>query len=280
MTEKKITGRANVRDGASLQYTVHGDPNSALPRLALVHTLGLGEFVWDGVVEPLAHQAPARAVILTYDCRGHGKSDIPGAPYNIETFGHDLEDLLEHVGWASAQTKIHVAGASMGGCVAQQLAITRPELVGTLGLIDTTAWFGATAPEAWEGRAKQAEEKGMASLADFQRARWFSDEYQAQQPGVVARTINALIAADVAGFAATCRMLGTVDLRPQLAALRVPTAVIIGEQDLATPLDMSRDLQTRISGATLEIIPRAKHLSFIECADAAAAALGMLIERG
>jgi 3-oxoadipate enol-lactonase len=96
---------------------------------------------------------------------------------------------------------------------------------------------------------------------------------------VVARTLDALAKASVAGFAATCRMLGTVDLRPRLAELKVPTAVIVGEQDLATPLDMSRDLQARIAGATLEIIPRAKHLSFIECAPEAANALGRLLAR-
>lgn len=276
MPEKKITGRARTRDGAELQYTIHGDSSLPLPRLALVHTLGLGEFVWDGVVERLAYRTPPRAVVLTYDCRGHGASSVPGGPYSIEQFGHDLEDLLQHVGW----TQAHVAGASMGGCVAQQLAITRPDMVRSLGLLDTTAWFGAGAPEAWESRAKQAEEKGMASLVDFQRARWFSDEYQKQEPAVVARALDALTKASVAGFAATCRMLGTVDLRPQLAALKLPTAVIVGEQDLATPVDMSRDLQSRIAKATLEIIPRAKHLSFIECAPEAANALGRLLARG
>lgn len=272
----RMTGRTRTRDGIGLQYTIHGDPALPLPRLALVHTLGLGEFVWEGVVERLAFRTPPRAVILTYDCRGHGASDKPAGPYSLEMFGHDLEDLLNHVGWSRA----HVAGASMGGCVAQQLALTRADLVRTLGLLDTTAWFGAGAPEAWEARAKQAEEKGMASLVDFQRARWFSDEFQKQQPGVVARALEALTQASVAGFAATCRMLGTIDLRPRLGALLTPTAVLVGEQDLATPLEMSRDLQQRISGATLEVIPRARHLSFIECAPEAANALGRLIARG
>jgi 3-oxoadipate enol-lactonase len=280
MGGNKRKERVKLRDGVSLQYTLHGNPASTLPRLALVHTLGLGEFVWDGVIERLTNHTPEGAVILTYDCRGHGQSDTPEGPYSLEAFGHDLEDLLNRVGWASSQTKVHVAGASMGGCVAQQMALTRPDVVQSLALFDTTAWFGAGAPEAWEGRAKQAEEKGMASLVDFQHARWFSDEYQAQQPEVVARTLAALSNANVKGFAATCRMLGTIDLRSQLAQLRIPTAVIVGEQDMATPLEMSRDLQSRIAGATLEIIPRARHLSFIERADAAAAALSKLIARG
>jgi 3-oxoadipate enol-lactonase len=265
-----------MRDGVELRYSIHGDAWLPLPRLALVHTLGLGEFVWEGVVERLAGRTPPRAVVLTYDCRGHGASDAPAGPYTIEQFGHDLEDLLNHAGW----TRAHVAGASMGGCVAQQLALTRPDIAQTLGLLDTTAWFGATAPEVWESRAKQAEEKGMASLVDFQRGRWFSDEYQQQQPAAVARTLDALAKATVAGFAATCRMLGTIDLRPRLASLKLPTTVIVGEQDLATPVDMSRDLHARISSSTLELIPRARHLSFIECAPEAANALGRLIARG
>lgn len=276
MGANKTTGRAKTRDGVELRYTLHGDAGLPLPRLVLVHTLGLGEFVWDGVVERLAGRTPPRAVILTYDCRGHGASSTPAGPYTLEMFGHDLEDLLKHVDWPRA----HVAGASMGGCVAQQLAITRPDVARTLGLLDTTAWFGAGAPEAWETRAKQVEEKGMASLVDFQRTRWFSDEFQKLQPDLVAHTLDALTAASVAGFAATCRMLGTIDLRPHLAALKLPTAVITGEKDLATPLDMSRDLQSRIARATLEIIPHARHLSFIECAAEAANALSRLIARG
>lgn len=274
----KISGCANARDGAAIQYTVHGDPGSGLPRLALVHTLGLGEFVWDGVVERLTD----RAVVLTYDCRGHGASSKLGklpakmpAPYSVEQFGHDLEDLLSHVGW----TKAHVAGASMGGCVALQIAISRPDLVQSLGLVDTTAWFGANAPEAWESRAKQAEEKGMASLVEFQRARWFTETFQAERADTVARSLAAFVANDVQSFAASCRMLGAVDLRSQLPALRLPAGVIVGENDGATPPDMSREMARLIPGATLEIIPQARHLSFIECPEITADLLARLIAR-
>ncbi len=265
----KISGHASTRDGAAIHYTVHGDPGARLPRLALVHTLGLGEFVWDGVVERLAD----RAVVLTYDCRGHGASSKSPAPYSVEQFGHDLEDLLKHVGW----TKAHVAGASMGGCVALQIAVSRPDLVQSLGLVDTTAWFGANAPEAWEGRAKQAEEKGMASLVEFQRARWFTETFQAEHADTVARALAAFAANDVPSFAASCRMLGAVDLRAKLPALRLPAGVIVGENDGATPPDMSREMVRLIPGATLEIIPQARHLSFIECPEITGDFLARLI---
>lgn len=275
MANQKNPGRATVRDGATLQYTVHGDPSARLPRIALVHSLGMGEFIWEAVVERLRD----RALILTYDCRGHGASSkvsgqLPG-PYRLETFAHDLEDLMRHLGWPAA----HVAGASLGGSVVLQLAIARPELVQTLGLIDTTAWYGPEAAERWEWRAKEAEEKGLAALIDFQKTRWFSDQFQAQNLQAVARCCSVFLENDLPSFAATCRMLGAFDLRAGLPALRMPAAIIVGEQDYATPPEMSREMEKLIPGATLEVIPAARHLTFVERPEVIAEFLARLIER-
>jgi 3-oxoadipate enol-lactonase len=273
MAHQKKSGRATLRDGASLQYTLHGEGGPRQPRIALVHSLGMGEFVWDSVVERLVE----RALILTYDCRGHGASSKAAGPsaFRMETFANDLEDLLSHVGWDSA----HVAGASLGGSVALQFAILNPGRAQTLGLIDTTAWYGAEAPQKWEWRAKEAEEKGLAALIDFQKTRWFSDHFREQNPAAVEKCCAAFVANDLASFAATCRMLGAFDLRQGLAGLRMPTAVIVGEEDFATPLEMARELEKNITGATLEVIPKARHLTFIERPDVIAEFLSRLIER-
>src|SRR3970040_1132278 len=110
MAHQKKPGRVTLRDGAALQYTLYGEGGPRQHKIALVHSLAMGEFVWDAVVERLVE----RAVILTYDCRGHGASTKTPGPYRLETFANDLEDLMHHVGWDSA----HVAGASLGGSVA------------------------------------------------------------------------------------------------------------------------------------------------------------------
>ena len=271
VTNKKSYGAAAVRDGAKLQYTVHGTEQAGQPRIALVHSLGMSGAVWDGVVE---HLAP-RALVLTYDCRGHGASTKSPAPYLLETFANDLADLLTHVGWSSA----HVAGGSLGGSVALQFAALFPERTQTLGLIDTTAWYGPEGAKNWEARAQDAEQKGLQPLVPIQHTRWFSDHFRAEHPDLVAPCTSVFLANDVACFAATCRMLGSFDLRSMLGALRIPAAIMVGEEDSATPVAMSREMESGIAGATLQIISKARHLTFVERPDVIAQALTQLMQR-
>ncbi|MSO21302.1 MAG: alpha/beta fold hydrolase [Acidobacteria bacterium] len=275
MTHSRKSGNAPLGDGASLRYTLHGEDRPELPKLVLVHSLGMSEVVWDEVVERLVE----RTAILTYDCRGHGASTkllgkSPG-PYRLEGFARDLAALLDHVGWSSA----HIAGGSLGGSIALQFAALFPSRVQTLGLIDTTAWYGAEAPEKWEWRAKEAEEKGLPALIDFQQTRWFSDSFREQHPETVALCRNVFLANETACFVATCRMLGAFDLRAHLAGFHMPVAIAVGEEDYATPPEMARQLESNIAGATMQIIPQARHLTFVEQPALIAEILSRLIDR-
>ncbi len=116
-----------------------------------MHSLALDRSIWDGVVTALGGAVD----VLTYDCRGHGASSKPAGPFTTELFAADLRDLLAAVGWEHAV----VAGASMGGSVALQFAVSYPELLDGLGLIDTTAWYGADAPKSWHERGAKARSK-------------------------------------------------------------------------------------------------------------------------
>lgn len=261
-----------MADQASLHYTLHSTGRAGMPNLVLIHSLGMSGVVWDAVVERLVE----RANVLTYDCRGHGESTKSPGPYRLEGFARDLAALLDHVGWPNAD----VAGGSLGGSVALQFAALFPARVKTLGLIDTTAWYGAEAAEKWEWRAKEAEEKGLPALIDFQQTRWFSDAFREQHPDAVALCRKVFLANETACFAATCRMLGAFDLRPQLAGFRMPVAIAVGEEDFATPPEMARQLESGIAGATLRILPKARHLTFVEQPEAIAEMLSTLMARG
>lgn len=262
---------AVTRDGATVHYTLRGEPQPGRPRVALVHSLAMGRAVWDAVADQLA----ATAEVVSLDCRGHGESSKPPGPYRIEAFADDLADLLDHLGW----DEVNVAGASMGGSVSLQFAQRYPDRLRTLGLIDTTAWYGEDAAERWEGRARQAEDRGLETLLGFQEARWFTDSFLAQNGPSVSLCRSLFLANDVAAFAATCRMLGAFDLRSGLPAVRAPTAVIVGEEDYATPVAMARELHQGIPGATLQIIPNVRHLTFVERPDIIADALVELLNR-
>ena len=258
-------------DGTSIAFTHRPAASPGAPRMAFVHSLALDRSVWDGVVQRLEGEAE----VLTYDCRGHGWSDRPAGPYSAELFARDLAELFDHVGWQSAA----VAGCSMGGNVAQAFAAVCPQRTSALGLVDTTAWYGADAPAKFRERADAAKAKGMNGLIDFQLTRWFSDEFRASHPEVLKRTTEIFIANDLECYAASCGLLGAVDIRSHLGSFRMPVAIVVGEEDYATPVTMARQLHGAIPQSTLTILPRARHLTPIEYPDQIASELRGLLSR-
>jgi|SRR5689334_15189224 len=253
-----------------LSFTHHPSTPGA-PRVALIHSLALDRSVWDGVVAQLKDEAE----ILTFDCRGHGQSPRTSGPYTAQIFARDLEELFDHVGWERAV----VAGCSMGGNVAQAFAAEFPRRTAALGLIDTTAWYGADAAAKFKERADTARTKGLRSMIDFQLTRWFSDAFRANHPEVLERTTEVFVANDVECYAASCELLGAADTRSQLASFGMPTAIVVGEEDYATPVGMARQLHEAVRQSTLTIIAGARHLTPIEFPGRIAAELRGLLGR-
>jgi 3-oxoadipate enol-lactonase len=258
-------------DNCTIAYTVRPAQQSGAQRLVLIHSLALDASMWNGV----AGRLTGRADILSYDCRGHGHSDRTSESFTTELFASDLAELLDHLGWPAAV----VAGCSMGGCVAEAFAGMNPSRVSALGLIDTTAWYGNGAPKSWRERAAKARWKGLAAMVGFQVTRWFSDRFRIAHPELVKEMTEVFLANDVDCYAATCAMLGDADLRAILPSLRMPTAVIVGEEDHATPAAMAKQLHEAIRGSTLNLLPGARHLTPVECPDQIAAHLITLIGR-
>jgi 3-oxoadipate enol-lactonase len=264
-------GTFAASDGCAISYTIHRAPEAGAPRLALIHSLALDRSVWDGVVERLARHAE----ILTYDCRGHGRSGRPHMEYSAELFGRDLAELMDHIGWKTAA----VAGCSMGGCVAQAFAGLNPARASALALIDTSAWYGPDGPKQFRERAAAAKAKGMQGLIDFQVKRWFSDKFAPSHPERVKRAIEVFLANDFECYAATCALLGDADLRHYLPSLNMPVAIIVGEEDYAAPVAMAEALHQAIPQSTLKIISGGRHLTPIECPADIAGEIANLLER-
>jgi 3-oxoadipate enol-lactonase len=265
-------GFARTRDNIQIAFRrTPGIAGGNWPRIVLIHSLALDASVWDEVLPKLAEHAE----VLALDCRGHGSSQRAPGPYSVETFADDLADLLDALGWPGAI----VAGCSMGGCVAQAFAGKYPARVQGLVLIDTTAWYGPDAPTEWRKRAATAQNDGLAALAAFQATRWFGDAFRAERPERLKAAMDVFLANDLACYAATCAMLGDADLRPYLAQFKVPVAVIVGEEDYATPIAAAQNLKEMIPGASLTILPKARHLTPIECPDIIAGEIQALVER-
>lgn len=249
-------------DGARLRYALHG---SGPVRMVLTHSLAMSGDFW----KPMINELGAAATVLTWDCRGHGASDKAEGPYSVELFSDDLAAVLDTAGWDSAIC----AGASMGGTVTLAFAARYPGRVTGLGLVDTTASYGEDAPAAWEERAAKARSEGLASLAAFQKTRWFSDGWREAHPELVEHYVEMFLANDIDAYVETCRMLGKANVVPALAAFDVPTVILVGEEDYATPLKMAQQMHASISGSEMEVIPHARHLTPLECPELIAARL-------
>jgi 3-oxoadipate enol-lactonase len=165
----------------------------------------------------------------------------------------------------------------MGGSAALAFAVTNPSRLRGLGLIDTTAWYGVEGSKAWEERAQKAATDGFASMLDFQAKRWFSDAFRSERPDIVKQYQDVFARGDVAAYGASCRMLGTFDLRARLGEIGVPTAVVVGEEDYATPVAMSEALHAAIRGSSLTVLGGARHLTPIEVPDRIAPELERLL---
>jgi 3-oxoadipate enol-lactonase len=270
MSSEQTSGTVTLRDGAELAYTLSRSGRPDAPRLVLIHTLAMDRTIW----APLIAQLPD-VDVLSYDARGHGASAKTPAPYTATQFADDLAELLDGVGWPNAI----VLGASMGGSIAIQFAHAHAGRVAALGLVDTTAWYGADAPAAWADRGKKAETDGFASMIGFQVTRWFSDGFREARPDIVHQTSDIFVRNDVPAYVALCDMLGTFDGRAYLTAFTMPVEVLVGEEDYATPMAMSEELAQSIPGARLSVIPKVRHLTILEIPERIAELVRTLVAR-
>lgn len=258
---------ATTRDGARLSYEMH--KGAGRGRCVLVHSLAMDASFWRRVLPYVQEFAD----VLVYDCRNHGRSDKAAAFHAVESHADDLRDLLDAIGWDKAV----VAGASMGGCIALAFAARYPQRVSGLGLFDTTAWYGADAPEKWEERGQKGVTEGMAALVAFQKSRWVTERFLKEHPEVVEEAIAVFLANDPQAYLQTCRMLGAADLR-KLPPFGFPTRIVVGVEDYATPVAMAEALRDLIPGAALTVFDNTRHLTPLECPERIGAELKLLVQ--
>lgn len=259
---------ATTRDNIKIGYSLLGEVSSP-KRIALIHSLAMDREFWRPVAEKLATDC----AILIYDCRGHGASGKPAGPYTTSLFAHDLADLMDHVGWEKAV----VAGASMGGTVSITFGQLYPRRTSGLGLFDTTAWYGPTAPKDWAERAQKAKDEGLLGLIAFQKTRWFSDGFREKHSDIVDHCIEIFLKNDVSAYAETCEMLGSTDLRAGLSSMKIPVRIAVGEEDYATPVAMAQALQLALPGSPLNVIKGGRHLTPLETPDVIADEIRQLV---
>ena len=151
-------------------------------------------------------------------------------------------------------------GNGYGGFVALMTAIRHPGIAARLVLADCGAAFSEPGRAAFRGMSAGAREKGLAGISDVAMRRLFAPSYQAAHPELIEERRARFVAVDPEAFHAACAALSTLDVRDQLAQVKVPALVLVGEHDEATPPPMSAELAAGLPNAQLVILPGCAHV--------------------
>lgn len=243
-------------DGVRLHYAETGRRSG--PPVLMIQGLGADKHLWD--LQRLALAPWYRTIAL--DNRGAGRSDKPYGAYSMEQMADDAIATLDKAGVEHA----HIVGASMGGVIAQLLALKHPDRVRSLTLACTACRHHPWRRELLAGWAETAQLRGMAAMT-HEAARWVIGprSFRRLTPAVGWMGPLALSRPPHAFAGQVAGILSIDDSHAErLHEILVPTLVMVGNQDILTPRGDSEELAERIASAELVVISGAAHGFMIE----------------
>jgi 3-oxoadipate enol-lactonase len=251
-------------------------PPSARPRgaLVLLHAFPLNARMWESQLAAAAHGWH----VIAPHVRGAdgGIDDRSTASVTMDDYAADVVDLLDALHIQDAV----LCGLSMGGYLALSLMRHAPTYVRGLVLADTKAQ--ADTPEGLEARRAMislVETRGVAAVADAMVPKLLGVTTREQRPLVETRVRTLIQANSVQSIAGAVRaMMSRSDSTALLSSIRVPTLVVVGDEDAVTPPANAEELHAAIAGAELVRIPAAGHLSSLERPDEFNAALTRFLQ--
>lgn len=265
MLSLRIDGRTiAVRERGS------GDP------VLLLNGTGESGATWAEQIDVLS----GRFRCVAIDNRDTGGSSCVDRPYAPADLAGDAAGVIEALDLGPS----HVIGYSLGGAVAQELALARPDLVRSLTLVSTWAasdpWFVAQM-RGWQAirRAHWEDEAGFLDAL----APWLFAPQTFAEPGAVDRIYAWAAAMETPqrpeGWIRQCEADIVHDAAGRLGEVRAPALVIVGEEDICTPPRYARALRDLLPSAELLVIPGAAHAAVFEQADAVGRAIGSFLTR-
>jgi len=237
-------------DGINLHYRIDGNPNGK--PVVFANSLGTDLRLWDAVLPLL----PQENCYIRYDKRGHGLSQCTPAPYSMGALVRDVEQLMDHLGVTDAL----FVGLSIGGMIAQGLAVKRLDLIRAMVLSNTAAKIGQ--PEMWQSRIDAVRTGGIASLSDAVMERWFGRDFHATADMQLWKAMLERQPAE--GYIGCSAAISGTDFYTPTSGLRLPTLGIAGSEDGSTPPDLVRETVDLIPGSKFELIRKAGHLPCVE----------------
>jgi pimeloyl-ACP methyl ester carboxylesterase len=232
------------------------------PVLLLVHAFPLDRTMWRPQVAAMSD----RYRVIAPDVFGFGESGLPAGGWSMDSMAAGVAKVLDGLGISAP---VVLGGLSMGGYVAMAFARRYPGRLRGLILADTRA-----EPDSPEGKANRdktialAREQGPAAVFEQMLPKMLTERTRTERPALVAKAkqIAASQSADSV-TAALAALRDRPDATSGLRSVRVPTLVLVGEEDAVTPPEAARTIAGLAPGARLETIPSAAHLSNMEAPD-------------
>ncbi|MFM9886557.1 MAG: 3-oxoadipate enol-lactonase [Burkholderiales bacterium] len=242
-------------NGIEMSYQLDGPADA--PVLMLSNSLLTDYGMWDLQVPAFS----AKYRLLRYDTRGHGGTSATPGPYTIDLLATDALALLD----ALRIDRVHFLGLSMGGMIAQCLAAKHGSRLKSVVLCDTACHLP---PEsAWDDRIALAQSKGTSAFIKPMTERWLTQPYRESHPAQLEKMGAMIARTAVDGLVGCAHAIKKMNQASILSAIKMPTLIVVGEQDVGTPVSAAEFLHREIAGSKLEVIKNAGHLPNIEQTD-------------
>ncbi|MEJ5218123.1 alpha/beta fold hydrolase [Cognatishimia sp. D5M38] len=226
-------------------------PRDGAP-LVLLHALGTGAHLWEDMIEHL----PPGLRIIRPDMRGHRDSTAPEGAYKMGSLVRDVERVLDQLEVRDAV----VVGLSIGGMVAQGLAVKRLDIVRGLVLANTSARVGIASQ--WDKQIEEVRAKGTGGMTSRTIEAWFTKDWHLTGKTEPWRKSLASLPDEVViGYMEAVK---TTDFYTPTSGLRLPTLGLASLEDKIIPPDMTRETVELIPGSKVEIIRKSGHLSPVD----------------
>ncbi|HEY5378512.1 MAG TPA: alpha/beta fold hydrolase [Pseudolabrys sp.] len=224
--------------------------------IVVLHSLLSDRHAFDPVLPALA----AKFRVTLINLPGfHGSLPVPLAL--MDGYLAAIEDGFQEFGVANDSILI---GNGFGGTVALAFAMAHPERVAKLVLSDAAASFPPEGRKAFEMMAAKVAEGGLGSIAEIAAKRVFSPAYLAAHPEKIEERKAVLLGIDPKAFQAACKILQEADLEPLLHRMQMPTLVVCGELDQATPPPLNKSIADKVPGARYVELPGCGHCPPLE----------------
>lgn len=257
-------------------------PSAEARALIVLPSLGTSAAaLWQQAATALSGLNPETTVI-GIDLPGHGRS--PHVPAGT-TPRWSMVDLAEAVlatldrvlpDAVAPATPVDLAGDSIGGAIALQLALDHPERFGRVAVFCTGAKIGEAT--AWVERAQTVVTSGTPTQIIGSAQRWFGEGFMDREPEASAALLHSLQDADRFSYAGLCHALADFDVRERLPEISLPLLAVAGSEDQPTPPTKLVEIADGVPGALLEVIEGAAHLVPAEAPEVVAGLLRDFLE--